>query len=147
MSAPPVKTRQGLVQLWLVQMIGTLVLSGAVLYFARNSSLQLGTMGEDTKRYILPGILVAAAPALLYLRHYRTLLKQDLQLERQHGAPHATARATLTKALVLGSALCEMPMALGVVQLLFGGETRLFLGATMVTIAMRLSYRPFTKNT
>ena len=27
-----------------------------------------------------------------------------------------------------------------------GGETRWFLGATLVTIALRLSYRPFNKD-
>ena len=50
----------------------------------------------------------------------------------------------LVKALVLGGALCELPMAAGVVQLFFGGETRWFVGATMVAIALRLSYRPYT---
>ena len=28
----------------------------------------------------------------------------------------------------------------------FGGETRWFLGATLITIALRLSYRPFNKD-
>ena len=37
-------------------------------------------------------------------------------------------------------------MALGVVQLFFGGEQRWFLGATLVTIALRLSYRPFKRS-
>jgi hypothetical protein len=36
-------------------------------------------------------------------------------------------------------------MALGVLQLMFGGETRWFLGGTMIAIALRLSYRPFLK--
>jgi hypothetical protein len=36
-------------------------------------------------------------------------------------------------------------MALGLVYLLLGGEMRWFLGATFLTIALRLSYRPFTK--
>ena len=36
-------------------------------------------------------------------------------------------------------------MAIGVLQLCFGGETRWFLGATLITIALRLSYRPFTQ--
>jgi hypothetical protein len=49
------------------------------------------------------------------------------------------------RALAIGGALCEIPMAMGVVQLFFGGETRWFLGATLVTIALRLSFRPFVR--
>jgi hypothetical protein len=49
------------------------------------------------------------------------------------------------RTLAIGGAMCEIPMAMGVVQLLLGGETRWFLGATLVTIALRLSYRPFTR--
>jgi hypothetical protein len=52
----------------------------------------------------------------------------------------------LKKGLSIGGALCELPMAMGVVQLFFGGETRWFLGATLITIALRLSYRPFNKD-
>ena len=146
MSAPAAKTRQQLVQLWLVQMIGTLVLMAVVLAFARNTELQPGSMSADWKRYLVFGILAAGVPALAYLRHYKRIFDQDVALERQNGGvPHAQARATLTKALALGGALCELPMAVGVAQLLFGGETRWFLGATLVTIGLRLSYRPFDR--
>ena len=54
-------------------------------------------------------------------------------------------RVLLTKSQMIGGALCELPMAMGVVQLFFGGETRWFLGATLITIALRLSFRPFTR--
>ena len=146
MSVAPAKTRQQLVQLWVVQMVGTLVIMAVVLAFARNTDLRLGSMSEDWKRYLMFGILAAGVPALLYLRHFKRLLLQDAALERQNGGvPHQEARAVLTRALVLGGALCEIPMALGVVQLLFGGESRWFLGATLVTIALRLSYRPFDR--
>ena len=146
MSIPAPKTRQQLVQLWIVQMIGTLVLMAVVLAFARNTDLKLGSMSDEWKKYLMFAVLAAGAPALLYLRHYKRVLLQDAALERQNGGrPHAEARAILMKALALGGALCELPMALGVVQLLFGGEQRWFLGATLVTIALRLSYRPFEK--
>jgi hypothetical protein len=36
-------------------------------------------------------------------------------------------------------------MALGVIHLFFGGDTRWFIYATLITIVVRLSYRPFTK--
>jgi len=145
MTAAALKTRQGLVQVWIAQIVGTLVLAGAVYLFIRNGSFKLGTLDADWRRYALYAMLAAALPAILYLRHYKRLLLQDLQLERSQGAPHAGARTVLAKALALGGALCELPMAIGVLQLLFGGELRTFLGATMVSIALRLSYCPFTK--
>jgi hypothetical protein len=91
------------------------------------------------------GILLGAAPALFYLRWYKAILNQDLRLERERGAPDPAARRLLQKGLMLGGALCEIPMAMGIVQLYFGGDTRWFFGATLVTIALRLSYRPFNK--
>jgi hypothetical protein len=146
MSAPSVKTRQGLVQLWAVQLIGTVVLCGMVYLFMRTGAIQLGTMDPSWKPYLMFGVLASAAPAMLYLRHYKRLLLQDLRLEKQRGSPEPAARGVLTKALALGSALCELPMVVGVGQLLFGGEMRWFLGATMVTLAVRLSFRPFMKH-
>ena len=145
MTVAALKTRQGLVQVWIVQIIGTLVLAGAVYLFTSSGPSRLGTMDADWRRYSLYAMLAAALPAILYLRHYKRLLLQDLHLERAQGAPHAEARTVLAKALAVGGAFCELPMAIGVLQLLFGGEMRTFLGATMVTIALRLSYRPFTK--
>jgi hypothetical protein len=50
----------------------------------------------------------------------------------------------LVRRMSIGGALCELPMALGVLQLLIGGEMRLFVGGAFITLAMRLSYRPFT---
>ena len=139
------KTRQGLVQVWIVQIVGTLVLAGVVYLFMNANAARLGTLDADWRRYALYAMLAAALPAILYLRHYKRLLLQDLRLERAQGAPHPEARTVLAKALALGGGLCELPMAIGVLQLLFGGELRTFLGATMVTLALRLSYRPFTK--
>jgi hypothetical protein len=146
MTAAALKTRQGLVQLWIVQIVGTLVLLGVVMAFARSGEFRLGTIPEEWKRYAIFAVLVAGAPAILYLRHYKQLLDYDAALERQRGSPDPAARAVLTKALVVGGAMCELPMAVGVIQLLLGGETRWFLGGTMIAIALRLSYRPFTRN-
>jgi len=145
MTVAALKTRQGLVQVWIAQIVGTLVLAAAVYLFTSHGAFKLGTMDADWRRYALYAMLAAALPAVLYLRHYKRLLLQDVQLERTRGAPHAEARTVLAKAVALGGALCELPMAIGVVQLLFGGDMRTFLGATMVTIALRLSYRPFLK--
>jgi hypothetical protein len=145
MSTRPAASRQVLVSSWVAQMIGTVVLCGAVIVFAKSIVRPPGGGNEDWKRYAMIGIVAGIAPALLYLRRYKAILDQDERLERERGAPDPAARALLRKALVVGGALCEIPMAMGVVQLFFGGETRWFLGATLVTIALRLSYRPFTR--
>ena len=142
-SAAPL-ARQGLVAAWLAQMIGTMVLAGAVMIFVRVSG-PLSAGESDWKKYAMLGILIGIAPALLYLPTFKARLDADERTARARGAPDPALRATLLKSLALGGALCELPMAMGVVQLFFGGETRWFLGATLITIALRLSYRPFKK--
>ena len=138
--------RQGLVVSWVAQMIGTLVLAGVVLVFVRSMGAPFSAGDSDWKRYAMIGILVGIAPALLYLRTYKPLLDADESAMRARGGnPEPLLRQKLARALVIGGALCEIPMAMGVVQLFFGGETRWFLGATLITIALRLSFRPFTK--
>jgi len=145
MTAAPT-TRQGLVQKWVAQLVTALVLCGVVLMVVRNSSFQLGTYPEEWKRYMVYALLVACIPALLYVRRYKAILPQDLRLEGERGGtPEPAARQLLSRALALGGALCDLPMALGVLQLLMGGETKWFLGGTMLAIALRLSYRPFIK--
>ena len=144
-AAPPQPQRQAPVAAWVAQMIGTLVLAGVVLYFVRSIGAAFGPGDPAWKQYAMLGILVGIAPALLYLRTFRPLLDADEAAIRARGAPDPQARARLMRALAIGGALCEIPMAMGVVQLFFGGETRWFLGATCVTIALRLSYRPFVK--
>ena len=136
--------RQGLVATWVAGMIGSLVLCGVVIVFMKSLGSPLGA-DPDWKRYALYGIVAGVAPALLYLRTFKPLLDADIAAERAHGMPDPVLRRKLARALAIGGALCEIPMALGVVQLFFGGETRWFLGATMVTVALRLSYRPFTR--
>jgi hypothetical protein len=139
-------SRQGLVASWVAQMIGTVVLCGAAIAFVRTIGKPLVDGDTVWKDYAAVGIIVGIAPAMLYLRWYKRILDQDVRLERSHGAADPAARRLLQKALVLGGALCELPMAMGVVHLLLGGEMRWFLGATLLTIALRLSYRPFTKS-
>jgi hypothetical protein len=59
------------------------------------------------------------------------------------GVPDPTARAELLRRLYVGGALAELPLALGAVYLMAGGENRWFIGAACVSLALRLSYRPF----
>ena len=138
--------RQRLVTTWLVQMIGTVVLAGIVLAYVRSAGAPFGAGGDsDWKRYAMMGILVGIAPALLYLRTFKARLDAYEASARGGGEGDPALHALLLRSLSIGGAMCELPMAMGVVQLFFGGETRWFLGATMVTIALRLSYRPFTR--
>ena len=145
MTAAPI-TRQGLVQKWVAQIVTALVLCGVVILFARNGGLQLGSYPDAWKQWVLPAILGAAVPALVYMRRYKAILVQDDRLERaRDGRPEPEARELLRRALALGGMLCDLPMAMGALQLLWGGETRWFIGGTMMAVALRLSYRPFLK--
>jgi hypothetical protein len=145
MISIPVQSRQGLVNAWLAQMVGTIVLCGAVLVLVKTMGTPFAVQETEWKRWAMMGVLLGAVPALAYMRTFKARLNLDERLERERGAPDAAARLALRKGLTVGGALCELPMAMGVVQLFFGGDTRWFLGATMVTIALRLSYRPFIR--
>ena len=140
-------TRQGLVSVWVAQLVQSLVLCGAVLLFLQMSGpLASADAGPDWKRYAIYAILLAGVPAILYLRTFKALLDADLEAERSRGVPDPQLRERLSRSLKIGGILCDLPMAFGALQLFFGGETRWFVGATMVTIAIRLSYRPFEKS-
>jgi len=139
-------TRQGLVHIWVAQLIQSLVLCGAVLMFLQMSGpLASVDAGPEWKRYAMYAILLAAVPAMLYLRTFKALLDAYLAAERGRGMPDLQLRERLSRCLRIGGILCDLPMAFGALQLFFGGETRWFVGATLVTIAIRLSYRPFDK--
>ena len=145
MTAAPSLGRQGLVAAWVAQLIGTIVLATVVIIYVRSAGAPFSTAASDWKQYASMGILVGIAPALLYLRGFKACLDADTEAARKRGAPDPGLRAQLLKKLSIGGALCEIPMAMGVVQLFFGGEPRWFYGATLITIALRLSYRPFTR--
>ena len=137
--------RQAPVASWVGQMIGTIVLASVVFYFIREKGIALPDVDPDWKRYAAGGVLLGIIPAMLYLRIFKEALDADDAAVRARGAPDATIRPIFMRALAIGGALCEIPMAMGVLHLLFGGETRWFVGATCITIALRLSYRPFKK--
>jgi hypothetical protein len=139
------QSRQGLVASWVAQMIGTLALTGAVLAFVRSMGAPFPAAETDWKRYAMLGVIAGVAPALLYLRTFKRALDAYEASARTRLDGDPAARQALARALAIGGALCEIPMAMGALQLFFGGETRWFLGAALVTIALRLSYRPFTR--
>ena len=144
-AVPPQNPRQAPLASWVAQMIGTLVLALVVFYFIRERGMALPDVDPDWKRYAAGGSLLGIIPALLYLRIFKEALDADDAAVRRLGVPDATIRPIFLRALAIGGALCEIPMAMGVLHLLFGGETRWFVGATCITIALRLSYRPFKK--
>ena len=146
MAAAPANPQQALVTAWLVQMIGTVVLAGIVIVFFRSSGTVLKDVDPKWTLYALYAATAAIIPPILYLRNYKRILDLDrVGVAALGGRPDPEVRAYLLRALRIGGALCELPQAFGVVHVLLGGETRWFLGATLVTIALRLSYRPFER--
>ena len=144
-AAPAPHHRQPLVTLWLVQLVGTMVLAAIVVWFYRTNG-PLFKSDPQWSFYALYGIVLAIAPAMMYLRRFREWMREDEQSAQKHGGqPNPAIRKGLQTSLALGSALCELPQAVGVAHLMLGGEMRWFLGSTLITIALRLSYRPFDK--
>jgi len=130
---------------WAAQLAGTVAIAIAIYLFLGRSAPSGGTPDPMWARYGLMGILAAAAPALWFLRAFRRSLNADVAAcNRNRGAADAEARRVLLRNLSIGGALCELPLALGVLYLLMGSEARLFVGAACVSVALRLSYRPFT---
>ena len=146
MPVPQPSTRRQLVIAWAVQVVQTLVLAAVVLAFINQLGGAAGTLGKEWERYALYGLIVAAIPAMLYVRWFKRILNQDeAAMKARNGEPEPGIRTTLRRALTLGGALCDLPMALGVAILMFGGDKRYFIGGTLITLAMRLSYRPFVR--
>jgi hypothetical protein len=137
--------RQAPVASWVAQMIGTLVLALAVYGFVHGAGTPFPSIDPEWKRYAAAGVLLGIVPSLLYLRIFKDALDADEAAVRACGTPDPAIRPIFMRALAIGGALCEIPMAMGVLHLLFGGEVRWFAGATLITIALRLSYRPFKR--
>jgi hypothetical protein len=145
MSGTAPQPRQALVASWVAQMVGTIVIAVVVLAFVKGIGAPLSSGAYDFQRLMMGAILVAAIPALAYLRVFKPLLLADEAALAARGTPDPAVRKALLRSLAIGGALCELPMALGVIHLFFGGETRWFIYATLITVAVRLSYRPFTR--
>jgi len=146
MSAAAPHPRQGLVAAWVAQMIGTIVLAVVVATYVKARGAPFASEAFGLERYVFTAILAATVPALYFLRPYKAKLDADaLAIRERGGTPDAARRRAVLKSLSLGGALCELPMAVGALDLFFGGDMRWFVGATLITIALRLSYRPFVR--
>ena len=144
MSAAPRDPRQALVATWAGQLVGTVVIAMGVYYFIEYAGSPFGAGHEEWARWASHAILLGALPATVYVRKFKARLDADEAAVRARGTPDPVIRAAVTRSLVVGGALCELPMAMGVLHLLLGGQTRWFIGSVLITLALRLSYRPFT---
>lgn len=146
-AAPHPHPRQGLVTAWIVQMVGTLVLALVVTAYVRARGAPFAAAGLDFDRYAFTAILAACLPALWFLRSYRARLAADARASRERGVPDPARRQAVLRSLSGGGALCELPMAVGALDLFCGGDMRWFVGAAFITLGLRLSYRPFVRDT
>jgi hypothetical protein len=132
------------VAIWGAQLAGTLGVALAI-YFFFGSSPPMLHLEPELMRYGFMIMLGAAVPALYYLRGYKAMVNADSAAARRRGGePEPETRIALLRKMSIGGALCELPLVVGVVALLAGSGTRLFLTAAFVTLALRLSFRPFT---
>jgi len=131
---------------WFTQLAGTLVIGAAVYLFFRSGS-PFGPPATEAwwSKYSLGGILLASVPSLVYLRKHKARIDEDMAAVRATGKPDPARRSALLQSLTAGGVLCDLPQAVGVLYLMFGSEMRWFLGATLITVSLRLSYRPFTR--
>jgi hypothetical protein len=130
--------------LWGAQVAGTIAIAAAIYLFLGDASPLIRVDPEWTRQGFM-GILLMSVPALWYLRTFTRVLKADIAATRaRDGTPEPQFRADLIRKLSIGGALCELPLALGVIYLLAGGDKRWFIGAACITLVLRLSYRPFT---
>jgi hypothetical protein len=129
---------------WGAQLAGTVAIAIAIYLFLGTGAPVIRGVDPEWARYGLIGILGASVPALWYLRRYKATLDDDSAAARSRdGAPDPVRRRELLRKLSIGGVLCELPLALGAIYLLTGGETRWFVAAALVSVVLRLSYRPF----
>ena len=124
--------------------MGTIAIAFAIYIFFGESAPFFGAIDPDWTRFGLVGILAAGAPALGYMRRFSAALNEDARaMQASGGVPDPRARQELLRKLQVGGVLCELPLALGAIYLMAGGEKRWFITAACVSLALRLSYRPF----
>ncbi|MBC8022422.1 MAG: hypothetical protein H7Y14_04845 [Burkholderiales bacterium] len=130
--------------MWAAQLAGTIAIAFAIYIFFGESAPLFRGIDPEWTRFGLLGILAAGTPALAYLRRFSAALNEDIRATRAHGGvPDPRARQELLRKLQVGGVLCELPLALGAIYLMAGGEKRWFVTAACVSIVLRLSYRPF----
>ena len=124
-----------------------MAIAAAIYFFFRHKGMDAVAGAEGFwARHGLYALIAAAVPSLWYLPRFKSSLDDYVASLRASGQADPGRTMDLLKRLSIGGGLCELPMALGVLQLLMeGGQLRLFVGAAFITFAMRLSYRPFKR--
>ena len=146
MSTPQPSAAQSPIAVWAAQIGGTIAIAIAIYLFFGEGTPFFSRADPEWMRYGLYGILAAAVPAFSYIRKFAAALDADIAATSARGGQvDPQTRAELLRRLRIGGVLCELPLALGAIYLMAGGERRWFLTAACVTIALRLSYRPFRK--
>lgn len=140
----PQPSGQSPVSVWAAQIAGTIAITIAIYLFFGEGSPFFSRANPEWMRFGLYGILAAAVPALSYIRKFAAALDADIASSRARGGlADPGTRGELLRRLRVGGVLCELPLAVGAIYLMAGGERRWFLTAAAVTLALRLSYRPF----
>src|SRR5262249_21227629 len=131
---------------WAAQLGGTVAIAIALYLFLANAAPVFGGVDAEWRRYALYLIAGAGAPAIGYLRRYKRILDQDIAVTNsRRGVPEPDLRRELLRRLSIGGALCELPLAFGVISVLAGCEARMLVGGALVSVLLRLSYRPFRR--
>ena len=133
------------VLVWGTQLAGTAAVAIAIYLFFGHGSPVFANVDPEWMRYGVYAILAAAGPALWYVRRFKRTLDADIAAANSRGGvADPQLRSALLRKLQIGGALCELPLALGALHLMAGGERRSFIAGACVSLALRLSYRPFT---
>jgi hypothetical protein len=131
---------------WAAQLGGTVAIALAIYFFFRLQGIEPAAAPDSFwARYGVYALLAAALPALSYVRTFKRSLDAYAGSAGAQAGRNESLRIDLLRRMSIGSALCELPMAMGLLQLMTGGDMRLFAGGVFITLAMRLSYRPFTR--
>ena len=144
MSAAAPHPSQPLILRWLSQVVGTVAIAAIVYAFFPQAAGPVVPPDPALREYILFAGFVAIAPAMLYVRTYKRQLVADARaVHERGGTPDPEKRKAAMRALAIGGALSELPLAAGLGYLFFGGEMKWFMTAAVITLTLRLTYRPF----
>ena len=142
MTQPP---SNPLVLTWLAQLVGTSVIALVLWYYVGKNGAPLGHLDPVWAHYAIIAGLLSIIPSLVYLPSFKAALDRYLVAQHRSQAPDPALRTAVASKLAIGGALTELPMAFGALHLLMGGETRWFILAVLVSLALRGSFRPFER--
>ena len=130
---------------WAAQLVGTIAVAVAIYLFFGHGGPVFADVDPRLLRYALYAILGASVPALSYVRPFKRSLNADVAAANARGGtPDPGLRSELLRRMQIGGALSELPLAMGALCLFAGGDRQWLVAGACVSVALRLSYRPFT---